>query len=67
MEEELSLDEAIHEGIERAMEAFRGTLARHLYDSAYCDLRFTVWVKDSSFTTRLRRIEIEDECKQEEK
>ena len=62
---EKDFDLVVYEGLLAAEVAFRDALSKELYDSAYCDIRFTAWVKDATLTERLKRIEIEDECKEE--
>lgn len=62
-EKEETFDGAILEGLLKARDAFEKYLEDCGYDSAYADIRFTAWVVDSGFTTRLRRMEIEGELK----
>lgn len=57
-------DDIVYLALRDAKRAFNDTLSKHLYDSAFCDIRFTVWVKDATFEHRLRRMEIEDELKE---
>lgn len=63
MNDEISLDEAIQEGLLAARKAFEDTISKYCYDPAYTDIKFTAWAVDSSLTIRLRRFEIEGEVK----
>ena len=47
----------------KAKKAFNKFLEDNYYDPGYWDIRFTAWEVDCNFTRRLRRYEIEDECK----
>ena len=59
--DEDDFDDIVYLALKNAQKIFYETLSKHGFDSAYCDIRFTVFVKDSSFDQRLRRIEIEEE------
>ena len=61
--EEKNFDTIVFEALQSARVAFYDYISKELYDPATCDLRFTAWVKDVSFKERLRRVEIEEECK----
>ena len=63
MDDEKDLDEVICEALLVAQKRFNETVGEYGFDPAYCDIRFTAWVKDSSLTERLGRFEIEHECK----
>ena len=62
---EKSDDEVAYEALLEARERFKEVLTGYNIDAAYFDTRFTTWVIDDSLTTRLRRIEIEEEVKNE--
>jgi hypothetical protein len=47
-----------------AREAFNAYLGEDGNDPAYWDIRFTAWLVSSDFTTRLERVEIEQEVKE---
>lgn len=61
--EEPTLDEIVSQALLVAKEVFQAEISDYGHDPAYCDIRFTTWIKDESFEQRLRRFEIEDECK----
>ena len=56
-------EEAVFAALNNAKRSFHSTLSDRQFDPAYCDIRFTAWVKDVNFEHRLQRFEIEDECK----
>ncbi len=56
-------DELTMKALCAAKKAFFKTISDEGYDSAFWDIRFTAWMVDSEFTTRLKRIEIEEEVK----
>jgi hypothetical protein len=61
--EEDAFDEIVFKALDLARQCFRDCISEHGYESAYADIRFTAWVKDVTFEHRLRRVEIEEECK----
>ena len=61
--DEEEFDDVVYLALKNARKVFNDTLSKYGFDSACCDIRFTAFVKDSSFERRLRRIEIEDELK----
>jgi hypothetical protein len=63
MEDELTFEECIQKALLKAQDAFEKELEDNCFDPAYTDIRFTAWVLDDSFEARLRRFEIEGECK----
>jgi len=63
-EEERSLEEETMTALVKARDAFQAYLESLGNDPAYWDYRFTAWEVDSSFTTRLKRIELESEVKE---
>ena len=64
MNEEPELEVIVMEGLHKARKALEDCLSDYGYDPAYVDTKFTAWIVDSSFTTRLRRIEYETEVKE---
>ena len=63
-EEDKSMELIGSEALEHARNAFQGYISdTYNVDPAYFDIRFTAWVKDCNFETRLARIEIERELK----
>ena len=54
-------DAIVYAALEAAVDAFQDHISRELCDPAYCDYRFTAWVKDANFEKRLKKIEIEAE------
>ena len=62
-DDEAEFDDVVYEALSMAMREFQRVVSNYLYDPAYCDLRFTAYIKDCTLTERLKRIEIEDECK----
>jgi len=64
-EDEPSFDEIVIKALHTAKVAFRKQIEDYGYDSSRCDIRFTVWPVDSNYEKRLRRFEIEEECKEE--
>ena len=64
-EDEPSFDEIVGKALQVAKDAFRKQIEDYYYDSSRCDIRFTAWVVDSNYEKRLRRFEIEEECKEE--
>jgi len=63
-DDDKDFDDVVYEALRNAKAKFREALEDHYYDTAYCDINFTAFIVDSSFTTRLRKIEIEDEIKE---
>jgi len=57
-------DDVVWEALNASRETFKDTLSKYLYDSACCDIRFTAFIVDTGFTTRLRKIELEEEVKE---
>lgn len=47
-----------------AKDAFYKYLSDLGYQTAFWDIRFTAWKKDSTLSERLSRYEIEDECRE---
>lgn len=64
-DDEKDFDDVVYEALRDAKKKFQEVLESHNYDPAYCDIKFVAWVVDTSFTARLRKIEIEDEVKNE--
>lgn len=50
--------------LSKAYEAFNKAVEDEDYDPARWDIRFTTWLVDESFTTRLTRWEVESEVKE---
>lgn len=50
------------EAMIKAKEAFYKFFSDQGYETAFWDIRITVWKKDSTFSQRLERFELEDEC-----
>jgi hypothetical protein len=63
VDEEQTIDLLTAGALESAKEAFGRYMSDRGYDSAFWDIRFTAWRKDSTLSQRLQRYEIEDECK----
>ena len=61
-EEEPEFDTIVYEALAAAKKAFQATISDYYCDPAFCDIKFTAYIKDCNFDERLRRIEIEDEC-----
>ena len=64
MDDDTELEVVVMEGLCKARKALEDCLSEYGLDSAYVDTRFTAWIVDASFTTRLRRIEYETEVKE---
>ena len=64
MDDDTDLEVVVMEGLHKARQALEDCVSEYGYDPAYVDTRFTAWIVDSSFTTRLRRIEYETEVKE---
>jgi len=63
LDDEPDFDDVVYLALRNAKKVFEDTLSRYLYDPAYCDIRFTAFIKDMNFEQRLRKIEIEGELK----
>ena len=63
MSEEKTIEQISWEALGKAIAAFQDFLEEEGYDAAYWDYRFTCWEVGENFTVRLRRYEIEGECK----
>lgn len=63
MAKEKSDELLMAEALDVARKAFQGHLEAQGYDPAYFDYKFTAWILDHSFEQRLRRVELEGECK----
>jgi len=64
MSEEISDEELTMRALVAAKDAFNKTLEDAGVDGAFWDFRFTAWIVDSAFTTRLTKIELEHEVKE---
>ena len=58
-------DDVVYEALRSAKERLAEVIESYNYEPAYCDIKFTAWIVDTSLTTRLRKIEIEAEVKNE--
>jgi len=61
MEEQI--EEITMLALNKARKAFNKFLEDNYYDPGYWDIRFTAWELSSDSFQRLRRYEIEEECK----
>jgi len=62
--EDKDFEVVVGEALLMAQKAFQKHLEDYYFDPAYCDIRFTAWVKSDDFAERLKRFEIEDEVKE---
>ncbi len=62
--DDLTPEEMAMEALISARDAFLKYFEDEGCDAAYWDYRFTAWVVDADFTTRLTRVEIEHEVKE---
>ena len=65
-EEEPTLEELTFKALLEARKAFEDYVSKYLCDPADWSIQFTAWEMDVSLLHRLRRYEIESECKQKE-
>ena len=63
IEDELTDEEVCQQALSKACNAFKKHLEDHMLDPAFFDIRFIAWMKDCNFEARLKRFEIEEECK----
>ena len=61
MDDEKDIREVVPGALYEARQRFNVYLESLGFDPAWCNIRFTAWLMDSSFTQRLARFEIEEE------
>jgi len=64
MMDEKDIRQIIPEALNKARERFNAVLFdEYGIDPANCNIKFTAWLMDNTFTTRLAKFEIEEEVK----
>lgn len=63
MAKEKSDELLMAEALDKARKAFQEYFSKQGLDPAYFDYRFTAWILDLNFKQRLRKVELEGECK----